>query len=86
MEDVDYLKDIKTVSSSNINLNDDNQIYSLVDEYGNEIISFMAKEKFQSITISSNKIIDGKYFLFSGGTQTGLLNNYIYEELIRKVN
>lgn len=68
----------KSLSLGFSSYNDDEIIYALVDATGNEIISFMAKEKFQGITISSDKLTNGTYYLYRGGTHSGTLTNYIY--------
>ena len=55
-------------------------LMTLLDENDNVIVSFKAKDKFKNIIISSFLLQPGKYYLYSGGTNTGTLNNDIYSD------
>lgn len=54
------------------------ELVTLVDENGDNIISFKAGETFKTLIISSSKLSKGTYKLYTGGKNTGELVNNIY--------
>jgi len=57
---------------------DANTLITLSDDTNN--VSFIADRSFKTLTISSPKIVDGTYHLYTGGTNTGKLNYGIYSD------
>lgn len=55
-----------------------NTLFALLNISDDEIISYMSKEKFKTIIISSENLINGTYNLYSGGSHSGTMQNYIY--------
>ena len=56
-----------------------NTLITLLNENDEVIVSFIAKEKFKTLIISSDKITKGTYYLYLDGENTGELKNYIYQ-------
>lgn len=56
-----------------------NTLVTLLNDKDEIIVSFEAREKFKTLIISSNKIDNGKYYLYIDGKNSGIQNNYIYE-------
>lgn len=54
-------------------------IITLLNSKGDVITSFKINSKFKNIIISSNNLVNDKYHLYSGGSNTGTLKNGIYE-------
>ena len=55
-----------------------NNNITLLDADENVIISFDAIKKFKTLIISNDKIQNGKYSLYVGGTNDGNIKNNIY--------
>lgn len=55
-----------------------NTLITLVNEKDEVIISFVASDKFNNLVISSDKLTNGKYYLYKDGVNTGTLNIGIY--------
>lgn len=55
-----------------------NENITLLDEDGNVIISFVARESFRTLIISNDKLSKGTYQLYKGGSNNGKLDNNIY--------
>lgn len=53
-------------------------LITLLDNNDNVVISFKAQENFKTLIISSDKITNGNYKLYTGGSNTGKLVNNIY--------
>lgn len=56
------------------------KLVTLLDSEDNIITSFKVNDKFKTIIISSKELTNGKYYLYSGGENTGILNNGVYSD------
>lgn len=57
-----------------------NTLVTLMDSEDNVITSFKANDSFKTIIISSDKLTNGKYYLYSGGINNGTLINGVYKD------
>lgn len=53
-------------------------LVTLLDSEDNVITSFKVNDKFRTIIISSDKLVNGKYYLYTGGTNSGTISNGLY--------
>ncbi len=54
-------------------------LVSLVSKDEDEVVSFKADENFKTLIVSSDKLKEGSYYLYTGGSHSGVLENSIYE-------
>lgn len=54
------------------------KLITLIDENDNVIVSFIPYDAFSTLLISTDTLKDGKYYLYQNGTNTGELENGIY--------
>ncbi len=54
-------------------------LVTLTNESGDAIISFVAQEQFKTLVLSSDKLVNGVYHLYTGGKYNGSMDNFIYE-------
>ena len=54
------------------------KLITLIDENDNVIVSFIPYDAFSTLLISTETLKDGKYYLYQNGTNTGELENGIY--------
>ena len=59
-------------------MNSSATIYTLLDSNDNVIVSFKSVDKFSTLIISSDKLVNGTYYLYKGGNNTGTLINGMY--------
>lgn len=79
----DMLEEPKNATQSYLAITLNNKItkdelVTIVDEDGNDVISFKAGETFKTLIISSDNLSKGNYKLYTGGKNTGELVNNIY--------
>lgn len=75
---------LNTTSEQNImvlafnDLKPSDKLFTLLDENDNVVISFISFDAFSTLLISSNLLVEGKYYLYQDGVNTGEVVNGIY--------